>query len=145
MTAPEERLWECLNAKDVRVLKKGRISQSALFTLVGWVYDEGDKRLMLKLLREFDLMLLQGDEEYMERHFYSWRSGPHDVWLGRFLVGSCSSGDGFRGHNAVEEPLPCGLIGNLIAHMHRTLSLRESNARGTKSPSPIVRADTLLC
>lgn len=44
-----------------------------------------------------------------------------------------------------EEVLPNGLIGGLIARMHRTVALRESNNddTNTDSPPPIVR-QTLL-
>lgn len=52
-----------LSSEDVRGLKQGRISQKALFSL--WDgYEEGEKKLMLKLLFECDLlMLLEGNEE----------------------------------------------------------------------------------
>lgn len=53
--------------EDIRGLKQGRISQKALFSL--WDgYEEGGKNLLLKLLCEFDLlMLLEGDEESIGR------------------------------------------------------------------------------
>lgn len=145
VTAPEERLRDRLSIEDLRGLTEGRISQKALFSL--WDgHTEEDKRLMLKLLCRFDLlMLLTGTEESIVDGVATvgvpamMRSGWED-----FKWGRVAGEKDLEVTTQFEEAIPNGLIGFLIAHLHRTHLAEDADGSGRAGASLRVRADAVL-
>lgn len=147
LTAPEERLRDLLSQEDIQGLADGRISQPALFSLWGDYSEEEDKRLMLKILCRFDLLLLlTGNDDSIVK-------GDATIGIPAMMK---SGWEDFRwGHRAgekdlevvtvfEEEGIPNGLISFLISHIHRKHVAEGNRKTGIAGASLRVRADAFL-